>query len=117
MSIGTTLYTWFCGHYVGKDKFQNQYFCNTKDFNNMRAKRWVIFKGEIEASKIPSHWHSWLHKTIETPPIDYKHKYSWQKDHEKNMTGTRKAYYPSSHPLSKSHETEIIKGEYETWDP
>tara|TARA_B100001123_G_C15261121_1_gene1006618 strand:+ start:1160 stop:1513 length:354 start_codon:yes stop_codon:yes gene_type:complete len=117
MNIGTSLYTWFFGNFVGEDKYKNKYFCNSKDFLDMNAKRWVIFKGEIEASKVPSHWHAWLHKTIKSPPLDYKHKYSWQKDHEKNMTGTDKAYYPDSHPLSKSNKAELTKGEYEKWNP
>ena len=117
MSLGTILYTWFFGHFVGKDNYKNKYFCNTKNFSDLKAKRWVIFKGETEASKIPSHWHAWLHKTIDLPPVDYKHKYSWQKDHEENMTGTNKAYYPNSHPLSKFYKDKSNKGEYETWNP
>ena len=79
------------------------------------TKRWIIFSGEIESSLIPSHWHAWLHKTISTPPINYQHKYKWQKDHLPNMTGTSKAYYPNSHLLSDSKKN-IIE-EYETWKP
>ena len=34
--------------------------------NIMRSKngkRWVIYSGEIDASKIPSEWYSWMHFT------------------------------------------------------
>ena len=117
MSIGTSIYTWLYGNLVGDDNYGNKYYCNSKDYNDLESKRWVIFCGEIEASKIPPHWHAWLHKTIDFPPINYVHKYSWQKDHSSNQTGTDQAYYPDSHPLSKSHKINAIKSEYETWNP
>jgi len=116
MSLGTLLYTWLYGNHVGSDQFNNKYYCNSDDFKDTKAKRWVIFSEEIEASKIPSHWHAWLHKSIQSPPINYTHKYKWQKDHLSNMTGTKEAYYPSSHPLSKS-KIDPSEKEYETWDP
>ena len=117
MSFGTTLYTWINGKFVGQDSFKNKYYSNSKNFNDLNAKRWVIFFGDIEASKIPPHWHSWLHKTLVEPPLNYSHKYVWQKDHEQNMTGTDKAYYPNSHPLSKFYEPDEIKKDYDSWSP
>jgi len=117
MSFGTSLYTWIYGNLVGKDEFNNRYYCNTKNFDDLEAKRWVIFHGSIEATKIPSHWHAWLHKTINIPPLEYRHKYNWQKNHQQNMTGTNQAYYPDSHPLSKSYKPDIIKDEYDSWSP
>ena len=116
MSLGTYFYTILFGNLVGIDQFDNKYYCNSKNSQDLNSKRWVIFNGEIEASKIPSHWHAWLHKTIEVPPINYKHKYVWQKVHKPNMTGTSEAYYPSSHPLSKSKDNSTNK-EYDTWKP
>ena len=116
MNIGTYLYTWFRGKFVGKDEIGNRYFCNSNDFNSMNAKRWVLYSGEIEASNIPSHWHAWLHKSIDVPPINYKHRYGWQKNHQSNMTGSSKAYHPISRKLSKSESNPNIK-EYETWKP
>ena len=116
MSLGTYFFTILFGNLVGIDEFDYKYYCNSKNFQDLNSKRWVIFNGEIEASKIPPHWHAWLHKTIEVPPINYKHKYGWQKDHEPNMTGTSEAYYPSSHPLSKSKDNSTNK-EYDTWKP
>ena len=78
MSIGTKIYTFLFGHFVGADEFENSYYCNSKDFNSVSAKRWIIFFNEIEASNIPPHWHAWLHKTTNIPPINYSHKYGWQ---------------------------------------
>ena len=116
MSISTRIYTWFYGEFVGKDEFGNKYYCNSKNFESESAKRWVIFEGDIEASKVPPHWHAWLHKTINVPPINYSHNYKWQKKHKPNLTGTAEAYYPSSHPLSKSKKNSDSK-EYEKWRP
>ena len=117
MSIGSKLYTWIYGNFVGSDEFGNKYYCNSKDFESVVAKRWVIFEGEIEASKVPPHWHAWLHKTVNKPPINYTHKHKWQKEHQPNMSGTSQAYYPDSHPYSKSYNIKQIKKEYEKWKP
>ncbi len=116
MSLGTFLYTLFFGNFVASDKFSNKYYCNSKNFQDKKAKRWVIFNGEIEASKIPPHWHAWLHKSIDTPPSNYKHKYKWQKDHKPHTTGTLDAYHPNTYLLSKSKH-DINKKEYEKWNP
>ena len=117
MSFGTFLYTWLYGNFVGEDDQQSKYYCNSKNFDDLKAKRWVIFKGEIEATKIPPHWHAWLHKSIDKPPLNYIHQYSWQKKHEQNKTGTKDAYFPDSYPLSKSYNEDTIKSDYESWSP
>ena len=117
MSFGTKIYTWFYGQFVSIDDFGNKYYCDSKNFESETAKRWVIFNGEIEASKIPPHWHAWLHKTIHVPPIHYSHKHNWQKNHQPNLSGTTRAYYPSSHPLSKSKNNVKDNAEYEKWHP
>ena len=115
MNIGTIIYTWFFGQKVGVDEFKNIYYCNSKNFEDLNSKRWVLFSGEIEASKIPAHWHAWLHKTIDIPPINYKKKHVWQKNHEQNLTGTNQAHNPIFNNLSK--EEPKSKKDYETWNP
>tara|TARA_B100001123_G_C14973303_1_gene892566 strand:+ start:102 stop:455 length:354 start_codon:yes stop_codon:yes gene_type:complete len=117
MNINVKLYTWIFGKFVGKDEFGNKYYCNSKNTKSPSTKRWVIYNNEVEASKVPSHWHAWLHRTVNEPPINYNHKYKWQKDHEPNMTGTSKAYFPKSHPLSKSYVYKKDKRDYEKWEP
>ena len=110
-TLGTRIQTFFYGKYVGKDEKGNKYYQSNS------GKRWVIYNGEIEASKIPPHWHAWLHKSVAEPPLNYKHKHTWQKDHQQNLTGTNDAYFPDSHPLVKSSETKEIKKDYESWSP
>ena len=106
-TLGTFLYTIFFGKFVGEDEFGNKYYQNKKN------KRWVIYNGEINASKITSDWFSWMHHTTDTIPSNkIKKKYSWQKPHQDNQTGGKKAYKPNK----------IIKNtkefqKYETWKP
>ena len=84
MSWGTKIYTWLYGNLVGKDEFGNLYYSSLKDFSDKNARRWVIYNGIIEATKIPPHWHAWLHKSIDAPPLKYSHKYDLkgEKRHE-----------------------------------
>ena len=37
-----------------------------------KAKRWVIYKGEINASKITTDWYSWIHNISNNIPIKVK---------------------------------------------
>ena len=88
-TIGTFLYTLFTGKYIGRDQFGNKYYSNSK------GKRWVIYSNRVESSKIPPEWHSWIHFTKLKKPTDSEKKYEWQKQHEENLTGTKKAYKPT----------------------
>ena len=57
--------------------------------------------------KIPVNWFHWVHHTNEVPANEEK-KYSWEKDHQHNLTGSIKAYKPGK--ISKK----TIK-KYKTW--
>ena len=110
-TLGTRIQILFFGRLVGKDDLGNKYY------ESKNGRRWVIYNGEIEASKIPPNWHAWLHKTVNEPPHNYKPRYDWQKEHESNKTGTEDAYFPNSHPLSKSYKKFESESEYESWKP
>ena len=78
--------------------------------NNKRKKRWVIYSSEIDATKIPVEWYSWMHFTPNR--IEKKHdleKYDWQKPHQSNQTGTENSYHPNK-------ENNEIKKKYKTWN-
>ena len=79
----------FANKKVGLDSCGNKYYENTKT-----KKRFVIYKGKPEASKVVSNWHSWLHYTTNEPPITNQLTYSWQIAHKPNLTGTKDAYNP-----------------------
>ena len=105
-TLGTFIYTLFFGKFVSKDKFGNKYYSNSN------GKRWVIYKGEIESTKIPSEWHSWIHFTNLKTPTDSVKKFPWQKEHEENNTGSENAYKPEG---SLSFENKKVIKKYDTW--
>ena len=103
-TLGTYLKTLFTGKLVGKDKFGNKYYKNKKD------QRWVVYRGEIEATKITSEWYLWMHHTIDRIPDENDEKgYIWQKEHLENKTGTKDSYKPIK--IRKNN----IKKKYDTW--
>src|SRR3979490_2098821 len=59
---GTRMTTLFSGLAVGEDAFGNRYY-QTKG----GVRRWVIYSGTVEASRVPPDWHGWLHHTFENP--------------------------------------------------
>ena len=63
-TFGTFLKTLFTGIYVGKDESGNKYY------RNKGNERWVIYSGNIEATKINSEWYLWMHHTIDKIPSD-----------------------------------------------
>ena len=107
---GTQLFTWRNGQKVREDD-QGNVFYETKD----GKKRWVIFNGEAEASRIDPEWHGWLHRTWEEPPTKapLKRK-SWEKPHQENLTGTPAAYAPAG---SLRHAQPADRSDYEAWQP
>ena len=64
-TLGTQFYTWRKGRRVGEDAEGNVYY-QTAD----GSRRWVIYDGEAEASRVAPEWHGWLHHTWQDPPTD-----------------------------------------------
>lgn len=114
MTIGTRLYTLFFGHYVGKDDQGNKYY--SKKRSDLRDKRWVIYKGEAEASKVPALWNAWLHHTINEFPSSDIQYHQWQEEHQSNLTGTAEAYRPDGHFLNNDKRP-TVTGDYQAWSP
>ncbi len=106
MSIGTTLFTLFRGRLVGQDAQGNRYYEEKQARTGMRQRRWVIYDGEVEASRVPSEWHSWLHYTTDVPLPETRR--AWQKPHLANLTGTPQAFKPGKTSTA---------GDYEAWTP
>jgi len=102
-TIGTKIKTIFSGKLIGTDSFGNKYY------ESKKGKRWVIYSDEIDASKIPVEWYSWIHFTPNK--IENTHdlkKYDWQKPHKANLTGTDSAYYPNK-------DKNVIEKKYKSW--
>lgn len=115
MQLGIRLYTLFNGQKIGEDAYGNAYYWNRFPKHERGQRRWVIFKGQEEATKVPPEWHGWLRKAIDEVP-DNKQKYKWQQQHEPNLTGTPYAYRPPGHFL-KGGKRDKATGDYEAWTP
>ena len=109
-TLNTQLFTWRKGVRVGEDDQGNTYY-RTKD----DQRRWVIFNGETEATKVSPDWHGWLHRTWHVPPNEkpLEHKI-WEKPHEKNLTGSALAYAPAGSLRNKMQKQ---RQDYEAWQP
>lgn len=104
-------------HYVGTDPYGNKYFKAKPRKGYKRERRWVIYKGAVEASKIPPEWHGWMHhQTDIVPSDDPSFRRPWQKPHQPNMTGTNLAYRPDGH-LLKGGKRAKATGDYDAWTP
>lgn len=109
-TYGTQLWTWRKGQKVGEDAAGNIYYRNADD-----SRRWVIFNGPIEGSRIDADWHGWIHKTCDEIPSETPlvHK-AWEKPHEENHTGTAQAYAPAG---SLRQAAPASRADYEAWTP
>lgn len=117
-NIGTRLFTWLHGNQVGKDEFGNRYFMARKASADGIKKRWVIYNGEPEASKIPAHWHGWMHYTTDKLPTEGEQKrHIWQKPHQPNLTGTAGRYLPPGHLARGGDRSPSASGDYIPWNP
>ena len=91
-TFGTQLWTWRYGELVGEDEFGNRFF-RTKggkiDPTLGFERRWVIYNGLAEPSRVTPDWHGWLHHTVDVPPTEESYQpRPWQKPHLPNLTGT-----------------------------
>ncbi|APX88860.1 NADH:ubiquinone oxidoreductase subunit NDUFA12 [Brevirhabdus pacifica] len=109
-TLGTQLFTKRNGLKVGEDA-QGNIFYQTEG----GKRRWVIFNGEAEASRVSPEWHGWLHHTWNEPPTEVPlvHK-PWEKEHVENLTGTDMAYAP---PGSIRRAAPAPRMDYEAWQP
>lgn len=113
--FATWLYTKLHGALIGSDEFGNKYYQHKKAADEFgRSRRWVIYKGLKEATKVPAQWFGWLHYQVDSPPLTNNKKYSWEKNHVPNLTGTQYAYLPKGHPL-KNSPREKATGDYMPW--
>ncbi len=109
-TLGTWLHVRRHGVQVGEDEQGNRFY-QSRD----GKRRWVIYNGEIEASRIAPEWHGWMHHTWDTTPAEapLRHK-AWEKPHLANLTGTPLAYAPPGSIRRAQPET---RRDYEAWQP
>ncbi|WP_415183031.1 NADH:ubiquinone oxidoreductase subunit NDUFA12 [Phaeovulum sp.] len=109
-TLGTQIFTARKGVKVGEDEQGNIYY-QTRD----AKRRWVIYNGECQASRISPDWHGWIHFTWDEPPTKMPLvRKPWELPHKENLTGTSGAYLPTG-TLRKA--APVARSDYEAWQP
>lgn len=120
-TFGTWLGTKFGGEHVGTDFQGNKYYRSRKKIpagaNSPfagRERRWVIYNGANDSSRVPAEWHGWLHNSYDAVPQSHlPPPRIWEVEYTPNATGTDKAHLP--HPELRAG-AEKAAG-YEAWNP
>ncbi len=114
-TFGTGLFTRRFGGRVGSDSLGNVYFKGGTDVHG-NPRRWVIYAGANDASRVPPEWHGWLHGTIDVTPDELPPARPWQAPPQPNLTGSREAYRPAG-ALEAGGKRAAATGDYEAWSP
>ena len=116
-TIGTHLWSWRKGEQVGTDSQGNRYFRTRKPDASGRERRWVIYNGSNDASRVPAEWHGWLHGSFDdVPESNLPPPRIWEAEFTPNATGTAMAYRPAG-ALERGGKRARATGDYEAWSP
>ena len=111
-STGTALYSWRHGSQVGKDDLGNLYFEGRKG-----GRRWVMYNGSNDVSRVSPEWYSWLTRQIDdVPDKAMPPAPKFLKPATPNLTGTAEAYRPSG-ALEQGGQRAAASGDYQPWLP
>ncbi len=145
MGILSKIFTWWngatlttllsgalSGEQVGTDAQGNRYY-RAKKLGKVgtafagRERRWVIYEGANDASRVPPEWHGWLHgfgadvqgpngQGGGVPESNLPPARIWEVDYTPNATGTALAYRPQG-ALERGGHRAAATGDYEAWSP
>ena len=116
-TIGTLFNSAMTGEQVGTDAQGNTYFRAKKRRADGGERRWVMYDGANDASRVPPEWHGWLHNTYDGVPESHLPPARiWEVDYTPNATGTPAAYRPQG-ALEKGGHRAAATGDYEAWSP
>ncbi len=117
-SLNTRFYTWRNGTFVGQDDLGNRFYkAKSKVPGSIPERRWVIYKGYSEGSKVGPGWHGWLHHRVDLAPSQENYvPREWQKPHLENMTGTSAAYHPPG-SIAVGGRPQARATDYQPWKP
>ena len=115
-TIGTMVNSAFTGEHVGTDAQGNRYYRSRKQRDG-RERRWVIYKGANDSSRVPAEWHGWLHGAFDDVPESHlPPPRIWETEFTPNVTGTPLAYRPQG-ALERGGQRAAATGDYEAWTP
>ncbi len=121
-TIGTLLNSARNGEQVGTDAQGNRYFRGKKKVAAGQPfagseRRWVIYEGANDASRVPAEWHGWLHGSFDgVPESNLPPARIWEVDYTPNATGTDEAYRPQG-ALERGGQRARATGDYQAWSP
>lgn len=128
MGINLNPFTWWNGatlgtmiglsgkRRVGEDALGNVFYEGGRDTAG-RPRRWVIYKGANDPTRVSPEWFSWLHHQVDdVPERALPNRRAWQKPAVPNLTGTNLAYRPPG-ALEKGGHRAAATGDYEAWTP
>ncbi|HCR65062.1 MAG: NADH:ubiquinone oxidoreductase subunit NDUFA12 [Oceanicaulis sp.] len=120
-SAGAAWTIWRSGELVGEDEFGNKYYQERKAGTGAdgKTRRWVVYNGYADGSRVPSDWHGWMHHTFDEVPTDAPlPRKDWEQEHQPNMTGTLHAYHPTGSLIGGSaRQRQATAADYESWTP
>jgi NADH:ubiquinone oxidoreductase subunit len=100
------------GRQVGTDDLGNVYYAAKKG-----DRRWVMYNGPNDSSRVPPEWFSWLHHQIDgLPDESLPPPPKFLGEPSANLTGTPGAYRPSG-SLERGGQRQAASGDYEAWTP
>ena len=112
-TIGTALWTRRFGNEVGRDDAGNVYYEDKKN----PARRWVIYSGSNDGSRVPPAWDAWLRGMIaELPGEALPPVRKFQIPPTVNLTGTMAAFRPDG-AIGSGKIRPASTGDYEPWIP
>lgn len=116
-TIGTHWWSFKNGEHVGTDVQGNKYYRSKRVKEGQQERRWVIYDGPNDASRVPSEWHGWLHGSYdELPESHLPAPKIWEADYTPNATGTDARYLPAG-ALERGGKRAGATGDYEAWSP
>ncbi len=103
--------------FIGEDEWGNKFYEEKKPSQENRKRRYIIYNGAAEPSRVSADWHGWLHHTFDKPPTEEPlEKKSFEQPHQPNLTGTLMAYKPKG-SLARQDDRTKTASDYEAWDP
>ncbi|HVR90752.1 MAG TPA: NADH:ubiquinone oxidoreductase subunit NDUFA12 [Novosphingobium sp.] len=121
-TVGTLFTCAMTGEQVGTDAQGNRYFRGKQrqpaggPFAG-NERRWVIYTGANDASRVPPEWHGWLHGSFDgVPESNLPPARIWEVDYTPNATGTAAAYRPQG-ALERGGRRAAATGDYDAWSP
>ena len=109
-TTGTALFSWRHGDKVGSDPLGNVYY-------EGKGRRWVMYAGSNDVSRVPPEWYAWLTRQIDAVPEEaLPPAPPFLKAATPNLTGTAAAYRPSG-ALERGGHRQAASGDYQAWTP